>query len=94
MSPADSGSPQATRRPERLHGPSSALEQDPPDPDPREHGPRAAQILLRVLPGLPDNGRPKPVSVPPEPPDSARHSPGSVLPAPLPSVRLRADPAW
>lgn len=98
MSPADSGSPQATRpqathSQERLHVPSSALEQGPRDPAPPEHGQRAAPAPHRVLPVLPDNARRRPVSVPLELPDSGRHSPANVQPAPLPSVPRRADPA-
>lgn len=94
MSPADSGSPQATRSRERLHGPSSALEQGPQAPAPRERGPRTAPILLRGLPVLPVSVLPRPVSAPLVLPDNGRSSPASVLPAQLPSVPLRADPAW
>ena len=93
MSPADSGSPQATRSRERLHVPSSALEPGPRDPVP-ERGPRAELIPLRVLPALPDNARHRPVSVPLAPPDSGLHSPASARPAPLPSVPRRVGPAW
>ena len=93
MSPADSGSPQATRSRERLHVPSSALEPRPQDQGQRGHGPPAAPTPLSDLPVRPDNGLPRPVSDPLARPDNGRPSPASVPPVQPPSVPPRADPA-
>jgi hypothetical protein len=93
VSPADSGSPQATRSRERLHVPSSAPEPGLQDPGPRVPGPLAVPIPLSVPLVRPDNGLRRPVSVPLVRPDNGRPSPASVLPVQLPSAPLRVDPA-
>ena len=100
MSPADSGSPRATRR-ELLRVPSSAREQAPPARVQQVPVPRQVPTLLPVQPAPPDNVPRRPDSVPPPlvsgpqvPPDSVRHSLDSarqVLPA---SVLHKERPAW
>lgn len=74
MSPADSGSPRAARRQERLQGPSNAREPAPPVPE----------LLDNARPRL-DSARPRLDSAPPQPdnvllqlPANGPHNPGSV----------------
>ena len=78
MSPADSGSPRAARRRERLQGPSNARE--PVQPVPEQPGPvrQRQPIPPSDQQELLDNAPLQPGSVPPEPPASVPHSPGSV----------------
>jgi len=106
VSPADSGSPQATRSQVRLQGPSSAQAPGPPDQVPPERGPQAAPTLPSVPLALPGNGRHRQGSVPPVLPDSGRPSPANarqvqvqVLPVSVrqalpPNVQPKAGRAW
>jgi len=67
VSPADSGSPRAARRQERLQGPSNAREPPPPVPE----------LLDNARPRL-DNARLQPDNVLLELPANGPHNPGSV----------------
>lgn len=67
MSPADSGSPRAARRQERLQGPSNAREPAPPVPE----------LLDNARPRL-DSAPPQPGNVLLELPANGPHNPGSV----------------
>lgn len=99
MSPADSGSPRAAHRQERLQGPSSVPEPVHPEPvlpgaEQQAHVPQAAPTPLNGLLVLPDNALPRELSVPLVPRASARCSPANVRRAPLPSVQRRVGPDW
>ena len=78
MSPADSGSPRAARRQERLQGPSNAREPALPVPELPEPGRQLPPTRPSDQQELLDNAPLQPGSVPPEPPASVPHSPGSV----------------
>lgn len=94
MSPADSGSPRAAHRQERLQGPSNVREPVHPGPEEQVHVPQAAPTPLNGLPGLPDNALPRELSVQLVPRASAQRSQASVRQAPLPSVQPRVGPDW
>jgi len=101
VSPADSGSPRAMHRQERLHGPSNDPEQEPPVQEPQAHDRRRVPTPLRDLPVppdsvplKPDNDLPRRDNVLRVPPGSVRPSPASGLQGPRASVRPRVPPAW
>jgi len=96
VSPADSGSPRAMHRQERLHGPSNDPEQEP-----QAHDRRRVPTPLRDLPVPPDsvplkpgNDLPRQDSVLPVPPASVRPRPASGLQGLRASVWPRVPPAW
>jgi len=78
VSPADSGSPRAARRQERLQGPSNALEPVPPAPELPGPGRQRPPIRPSGQQELLDNARPLPGNAPPERLASGPHNPGSV----------------
>jgi hypothetical protein len=78
VSPADSGSPRAARRQERLQGPSNAREPALPVPELPEPGRQLPPTRPSDQQELLDNAPLQPGSVPPEFPASGLRSRGSV----------------
>lgn len=93
MSPADSGSPRAAPKQERLRGPNSVQEPGLLEPAPLAHAQQLAPTPRSGPPGLPDNGRPRQPSVLQALRDNVRHSPDSALPSQV-SAPPRVPPAW
>ncbi len=93
MSPADSGSPRAAHKQERLHGPNSVPEPGQPGPAQLEHARQLAPTPHSGPPELLDSGPPRQDSGLQRLPDNARHSPDNVLPSQV-SAPHRVPPAW
>lgn len=93
MSPADSGSPRAAHKQERLHGPNSVPEPGLLEQEPLERAQQLAPTPRSGPPELPDSALPKPDSGLPELLDNARPSRASALPSQV-SAPHRALPAW
>jgi hypothetical protein len=94
VSPADSGSPRAARRQERLRGPSNAREPALPAPEPLEPGQLRQPIRPNDQPEPPASVPPQLGNVPLVLPASAPRSPDSVRQAPPLSAPRRVPRAW